>query len=148
MRITEHDIDLIIMTFSVGAAVGSIVTYLNVTREKRTIAAIRRDVKLLAAYHELSSAQDRKAHSTELVNDEQIIVLHRWAVNWCRLLKKDHGIKLHPVRLTAESIIFEELLGLSRVDAPRRLLAASEGRANLHDFPRLLKIVQRQPPPQ
>jgi hypothetical protein len=138
MKITEHEI----VAFFIGAVVGAIITYLSLTREKRTISAIRRGVDLLAAYHELSPTQYRKVmHPTQLVTDEQILALYRWAVEACRRLKKESRTRLCAIRLTAETIICEELLGLTRSDALRALISGIQERADLSDIrTRLPKI--------
>jgi hypothetical protein len=138
MKITEHEI----VAFFIGVVVGAIITYLSLTREKRTISAIRRGVDLLAAYHELSPTQYRKVmHPTQLVTDEQILALYRWAVEACRRLKKESRTRLCAIRLTAETIICEELLGLTRSDALRALISGIQERADLSDIrTRLPKI--------
>ena len=135
MKITEHEI----VAFFIGAVVGAIITYLSLTREKRTINAIRRDVDLLAAYHELSPTQYRKVmHPTQLVTDEHILALYRWAGEACR---KESRTRLCAIRLTAETIICEELLGLTRSDALRALISGIQERADLSDIQtRLPKI--------
>ena len=131
MKITEHEI----VAFFIGGVVGAIITYLSLTREKRIINTIRRDIDFLATYHEISPAQSRKTmHSTQLVSDEQILALYRWAVEACRRLKKENGIRLWAIRLTAETIICEELLGLTRSDALQALISGIQEHADLSDI--------------
>src|SRR5262249_22757675 len=129
--ITERQI----VAFFLGTAIGSLITYWYLTRDKRTIDAIRRDVDLLGVYHELSDAQYREAqYPTKLVTDEQILVLQRWSAQACHRLKNEQKISLSAVRLTAEIIICEELLGLTRFDAFRALISGIKERGTLTDI--------------
>jgi hypothetical protein len=89
--------------------------------EKKLISAIREDMTLLAAFHNLNNAQWHKVISTDatkaLANDEQILRVYRWA----NALKKSGNTKLSPIRVAAEVIICEGLLGLSSAHAIRAL---------------------------
>jgi hypothetical protein len=123
MRITEHEISWLLL----GAAIGSLVTYWQLTKEKRIISSVRQDLTQLADYHELSKAQYRKVMSKdatiELVDDPQILRIYSWAERLTNAKPPIEGIKkFGPVRVTAEAIICQELLGLSHHDAIRALL--------------------------
>ena len=116
MKITEHEG----WTFLIGAAVGSIVTYYYLMREKRIIFNVRRDIDHLGNFHDLTPVQYRQTiYPNTIASDQRILELHRWAQQ-----AKKSGVKLDPTRLAAEAIICEELLGLSSFDAVKALLAA------------------------
>ena len=113
MRITEEQI---IYIFLLGTAAGSAITYFAVTREKRIISSVRKDIRHLSDIHELTSDEWRKAESKEIASDQRILELHRWATEECRRLKKQK-IRISAPSLTAESIICEEFFELDRFDA-------------------------------
>ena len=114
MRITE---DQIIYIFLLGTAVGSAITYFAVTRDKRIISNVRKDIRNLSDIHELTSDELRKAESEEIASDQKILALHRWAIGMCHNLKKEHRIKIDAAYLTAEVIICGEFFGLDSLDA-------------------------------
>jgi hypothetical protein len=115
MRINEN----VIAAFIGGTVVGSIITYfytyLDLTREQRLISRIRNQISERGCYLDLSGAQRRKvensAATADLVSDDGILEVYRWA----RRLKSE--LKLPPEALTADTIIFQELLGLTSADA-------------------------------
>jgi hypothetical protein len=111
MRITED----VITAFTSGGALGSIITYFYVTREKRAISSIRKDISFLSMYFDLNPGQrhrTRDAEATkEIVSDDRILKAYRWA------REAKSVLKLNPERLAANIIIFEELLGLTAGDA-------------------------------
>src|SRR5262249_13044626 len=114
--------------FFLGAALGSIVTYLYLTREKRLIARIRRDISLLGHYHELDKAQYRKIitdrATEELANEQQVLAVCEWSLLATKDEPLQHLQNVGPERLAAETIICEELLGLTRADAIHALTAS------------------------
>jgi hypothetical protein len=118
MRIpTDALITVFIAGAVVGAIPGSIITYLNLTRDKRLISRIRNEISERGCYLDLSGAQLRKverpAATAELVSDARILQVARWA----RAAQSE--LKLSPdLRgLTATVILFEDLLGLTWQDA-------------------------------
>src|ERR1700733_9215148 len=131
MRITENEI----VAFIVGAAVGSITTYLIATRERRAISSIRHDIGLFCDYLNFSPDQYRRVGSSEAIEQlasyDLALAFYRWALR----VKTDDfirrsGRKLSATRLAALAIIFEELLGLSRIDACRAMIHVK----HLNDF--------------
>jgi hypothetical protein len=125
MRVTEHELSWLLL----GAAIGSAVTYWHLTKEKRIIAGVRGDLAFLANFHELNKAQYRKLMSKdateELVDDQQVLMFYRWAQRLKNASPPISGIKkINTIRVAAEVIICQELLGLSYGDAVRTLLNA------------------------
>jgi hypothetical protein len=123
MRIYENEIAAFVM----GAAVGSVITYFYATREKRAISSIRDDVEFLRDYLDFNPAQYRRVDSSgaikKLATDEEILAIHRWALR----LRSDEFLrrqrhKINPIRVSALTIIFGELLGLSNIDACRAMI--------------------------
>jgi hypothetical protein len=114
-RITEY----VINAFAIGAVLGSVITYFYATREKRAISRVRDDISFLSAWLELNSVQSRRTMSAEatkeIVNDERVLKTYHWACD------AKSVYKLNPDRLAASIIIFEELLGLDRMDAVRAM---------------------------
>ncbi len=126
MRITEHEI----WAFLLGAAIGSFITYLNLTREKRIISSIRNYIAHLSLLHNLSPAQYRRVDNPKAIvriaSDERVLDTYRWALGVTSEMRRlrvrcSDGSKLGPKRLAAEVIICEELLGLSAMDAVQAL---------------------------
>jgi hypothetical protein len=133
MRITEHEISVFLWGAAIGAAIGSIITYLNTTREKRIVSRVRHDIDNLGGFlfDELTPAQCKRTRypNAELVSDKQILEVHRWAEQWKKYRKSynfrppayarfdSRENKISPTLLAAEVIICEELLGLSADDA-------------------------------
>src|SRR5215469_8257397 len=119
MHLTENEIEAFILTFMLGAAAGSIVTYCITTREKRIIADVRRRINyvgtLLTARNQLTHSQYRKTiyPNAELVSDKRILEVYDWA----KRVKKAMKLKTASIHLTALVILCEELLGLSARDA-------------------------------
>jgi hypothetical protein len=115
MGITEHEI----VAFVLGAAIGSIVTYWNLTREKRAVANIRYKISNLGQSLNLSRAQYKSVITPEatakFVSDDRILTVYRWV----RETQSRH--KLSPTALAATIILFEELLGLYAQDAIRAM---------------------------
>ena len=72
--------------FVLGAVVGSIITYWNVTREKRLISSVRKQIDFLADLHEFTPDQSREASSSQIATDEEILRFCRWGQ-----LVKDRG---------------------------------------------------------
>jgi|SRR5215469_380088 len=135
MRITEHEIAALFL----GAAIGSIVTYWNMTREKRIIRRVHNDIDFVRVFHNLPPEQYRKAQQpSKLISDAKLLELYRWAENVCRMFKRDHRVKLSPVRLTAEAIICSEVLGLDPGHASRALFKAVQERIPLDKISTLL----------
>ena len=89
--------------------------------EKRLISDIRRDMTLLGDFHNLNRAQFSKVGTAddtkELATDEEVLRVYRWAND----LKKSGNTKLSPIRMAAEVIICEGLLGLSSAHAVQAL---------------------------
>jgi hypothetical protein len=146
MRITENEI----VAFIVGAAIGSIVTYWHVTREKRAIASIRDDIEHLRLYLDLSAAQNRQISGSyaikKFVTDEQILTVYRWSLG----LRSDEflrraGHKINPIRVSALTIIFGELLGLSNIDACRATIHVKDLK-NLTAFVKKLQAEKQSLP--
>ncbi len=124
MIITEHEI----FAFCIGAAVGSVITYYNVTREKRAISSIRDNICLLASYHNLTPAQSNQTlfsdRTKQIASDDRILDVYRWALRVISArpqLRYSDGRKMSATILTAEVIICEELLGLDSMDAVHAL---------------------------
>ena len=100
--------------FVLGAVVGSIITYWNVTREKRLISSVRKQIDFLADLHEFTPDQSREASSSQIATDEEILRFCRWGSVGQRsgqTLAEAYR-KLDPISLAAEGIICEKLLGL------------------------------------
>jgi hypothetical protein len=66
--------------FLLGAAIGSIITYWIVTREKRLISSVRKQIDFLAPLHELTPAQSHKGgplgHFSEIATDKEILAFY------------------------------------------------------------------------
>jgi hypothetical protein len=121
MRITEHEISWLLL----GAAIGWLVTYWHLTKEKRIISSVRREIADLALYHNLTKDQYRKACYTEgLVDDQQIMQLYHWTQK--RISTSTRLKKVGPIVVVAETIICEKVLGLSHIEAMRALLNAKD----------------------
>jgi hypothetical protein len=123
VRVTEHEIFWLLS----GAVIGWLLTYWHLTKEKRIISYIRDDIGLLIFHHELSKAQWRRVQGgqhaiKELAHDQLVLEFFRWAQE----VRNDYHIqgvkKIHPIRLAAEAIICQELLGLPHAVALRVLL--------------------------
>jgi hypothetical protein len=76
MGITEHEI----VAFVLGVAIGSIVTYWNLTREKRAVANIRYKISNLGQSLNLSRAQYKSVITPEatakFVSDDRILTVY------------------------------------------------------------------------
>lgn len=128
MSITEQEI----AAFLLGAAVGSIITYWNATREKRFVSRVRRAIDILGIYHRsvLTPAQYqtilKPSEIAKIATYDEIIALYPWADRTSHNFKKlgKSSRELHPVSLTAETIICKKLLGLSDEDAVNALRSA------------------------
>jgi hypothetical protein len=140
----------LINSFLLGAAVGSIITYWIVTREKRLISRIRDNIHFLADLHELTPAQRRKAGPlldfSEIATDKEILEFYRWGHE----LVKGKGPKgaeidkLDPISIAAEGIIFDKLLELPRVLAvPVVLTMKRKGRADLDTWRSIIQTEVR-----
>jgi hypothetical protein len=137
--------------FVLGAALGSFITYYILTRERRIVADVLRNVSFLAGYHELTEAQQDRVYRLgrgleEIASREQILSAYSWA-QLVRKENKGYGGKSNTGRLAAEVIICQQLLGLSPADAMQAWLRAK----SLEDF-RTLRPKPAQgkvgPPPQ
>ena len=120
MRITEHEISVFLWGAAIGTAIGSVITYLTTTREKRIVSRVRHDIDLLGCFHDLTPAQYRKTNypNAELSSDERILEVYGWAERWKKSRKpKKSENKIASTWLAAEVIICEGLLGLSAADA-------------------------------
>ena len=89
--------------------------------EKSLISQIRKDIVLLGYFHNLNRVQFSKVGTAddtkELATDEQVLKVYRWAND----LKKSGNTKLSPIRMAAEVIICEGLLGLTSAHAVQAL---------------------------
>jgi hypothetical protein len=120
--------------FLVGATLGSAITYLIVTHEKRIVTRVRHCVDHFALEHELAQHEYEKArfpynesrrqtiYPGTIGSDEEILALY----NWAKKLRDDPMMnssvkkKLrNPIALAAEALICRELLGLEPADAVR-----------------------------
>jgi len=123
MRITEHGL----LMFFYGSVVGSVityyVTYYNLTREKRIISNVRRQLGHLELFHDLTQREyDKLQFSRDFVSDERILTFYGWAQRVTKGETSKELRKLEPTSLAAEVIICEQLLGLSASDAVQALL--------------------------
>ena len=99
--------DYEIFIFLLGAAVGSIITYYNTTREKRAIYHVRKATDHLCPYHDLRNF----FNSSCKASDEQILALYREAERDCRsTMRSKRYKKLDPTTIAAEVFICQELL--------------------------------------
>jgi hypothetical protein len=134
MRITEDVIAALIS----GAVLGSVITYFYVTREKRFIARVRKDISEISIYSNLSSTQFTQTvtpeRTVEIVSDDRILKAYRWA------REAKSVLKLNPERLAANIIIFEELLGLTARDA----IQAMKSVEYLPDLPAYIQKIQTE----
>jgi hypothetical protein len=77
----------------------------------------------LGEHHDLNHAQYRWTKSAiGIVSNEKLLAIYRWAQS----TSQEYAIvrTFDPIALTAETIICEELLGLTKTDAVEALLAA------------------------
>jgi hypothetical protein len=132
MRIYDSEI----YAFILGAGLSWAVTYFSLTREKRLIDNIKRNVDQLGGYHGLSPGRYMKTiYPTGLASDEEILAAHSWALQTLQV-RTSPPIKLSPTVLAAEVIICEKLLGLTAVHAIRVLMRTKDCRdleKNLRD---------------
>jgi len=139
MRITEN----VIAAFISGSVLGSIITYFYATRDKRAISRVRHDISFLSVWLELNSVQSRRTSDAEatkeIVNDERVLKAYHWACDAKSMYK------LNPDRLAATIIIFEELLGLDRMDAVRTLKTL-KNLDELAPYVRKIKTEKLSPP--
>jgi hypothetical protein len=90
MRITGYEI----YAFILGAGAASIVTYYNMTRDRRAIRAVRREIERyatsLGVRGVITEAQCRRAYwqsanAKEFVSDDRVLDTYRWAQRWVKL---------------------------------------------------------------
>ena len=140
MRITEHEI----WAFLLGAAIASVITYWNTTREKRFVSRVRRAIETLGYEHKFDQWpltpgwRQKTANVSEIATYEEILALHPWADRVSYHLypraerirrefgmsSRKSGITLLSEVITAEAIICEKLLGLSHGDGLQFLRSA------------------------
>ena len=113
-------IDQITYAFLTGAAASGMITYCIVTHEKRTVASVRRSISWLGHHHKLTEGEWRRLEfDKKIASDEDIIAINRWAKAARRRLKKEEGIKISDIGLTAEVIICEQFYELDHLAALR-----------------------------
>ena len=128
-----------IHAFLLGALVAWLATYTSLTREKRLVSRIRSDVALSASFQSLHDRSDLPLRyrnlflgcGDDVVTDKEILAVYQWA-------KKVEPRTNRAVRLSAETIICEKALGLTRKDAIHALRNSrlvEEIRAHLHNPP-------------
>ena len=123
MRIHGNEI----YSFLLGAGLSWLATFLSLTRDRRLIANIKRDVRSLAAFHNLDQGQYRRTEypTADLVSDKEYLDAYLRALRMLRT-KTTPPLRLNPTLLTAEIIICEKLLGLSSVHAVRVLMRTKD----------------------
>lgn len=140
MKLYAGEID----AFALGAALGWLVTYFVLTRDKRIVGEIKSKLELLAGYHDLTKEQYRRTMpplvggaALPLASDETILGIYRSVVRiQADKLSGQSLRRLSPTMLAAEIIICRELLGLTPVHAVRVLLRSknlNEIKQNLQD---------------
>jgi len=127
------NIEPAINDFILGAVAGSGITYWIVTREKRVVSKIRKVVSLLVAFLDIPEEKYRTYlfSQSKLFGDDDVIAYYKWS---CRVLaayprkwrSKDKIHKLGAIRIAAEGIVCERMLGVSRVDGCAALVAAKD----------------------
>jgi hypothetical protein len=130
--------------FALGAAISWVATYRALTKDRRLVAAVRSNINLLSDFNGLSKNQYRKTlppltgSAEVLVSDERIRTAYNAVTRsqQHKLVSKDFK-RLNPAMLTAETIICEELLGLTYTHAVRALLRIN----SLGDLPEVLQQV-------
>lgn len=126
----------IVLVFILGAMVGWAVAYFVLTKEKRIVSNIRREIDYLGLYHDLPQTLYRKTiFPNPMVSDEEVLAAYRWALGYLGKIPK---VKLPPKQLAAEVIICERLFGLTSRDAAKALM---ETKGNLEWLKRLKRSI-------
>jgi hypothetical protein len=131
MLTTEYEI----YAFILGSAAGSIVTYYNMTRDRRAIRAVREGIdylggalgerKVITDLQWKETEYSRYRETQQFISDKQILENYRWAAQWVkRPLRNRKQRQPHPATLAALNIICNEFLGLDYGDAIQALAGA------------------------
>jgi hypothetical protein len=118
MRIYDTDID----SFLLGAGLSWVATYLSLTRERRTVTNLKKEIRRLADCHDLTWDQRHRIDYEELASDKEYWETYSWA---CRTVKGDKmspRLKISPMLLAAETILCVKVLDLTPIHAARVLL--------------------------
>jgi putative transposase len=116
-----------------GAVAGSAITFWILTREKRAVSRIKKDVSLLVSFHDVPEKkyQQYLYNQSKLFRDDDVLAYYKWSCGVVaaypgKWRSKDKIHKLGAIRIAAEGIVCEGMLGISRLDGVRALVGAKD----------------------